>query len=74
MANSANTSAGVGGLDNQLSGSMQQLPSLNNLTVHQLLAASQGNLPTQQMIESPGMLICFYWRPPSLSELTPYKI
>lgn len=56
MGSSASSGAATAGnLTNQL-GNVQQLPSLNNVSVQQLLAASQGNLATQQMFDSPGML------------------
>ncbi|XP_071544527.1 CUGBP Elav-like family member 1 isoform X26 [Panulirus ornatus] len=54
MGSSAGSGATAGSLTNQL-GSLQQLPSLNNVSVQQLLAASQGNLATQQMFDSPGL-------------------
>ncbi|XP_071544364.1 CUGBP Elav-like family member 1 isoform X7 [Panulirus ornatus] len=53
MGSSAGSGATAGSLTNQL-GSLQQLPSLNNVSVQQLLAASQGNLATQQMFDSPA--------------------
>ncbi|KAK7068706.1 CUGBP Elav-like member 2 [Halocaridina rubra] len=53
MGNSASSGAGSS-LTSQMS-SMQQLPSLNNVSVQQLLAASQGNLATQQMFDSSGL-------------------
>ncbi|XP_037782962.1 CUGBP Elav-like family member 2 isoform X8 [Penaeus monodon] len=54
MGNSAGSGATAGSLASQL-GSIQQLPSLNNVSVQQLLAASQGNLATQQMFDSSGL-------------------
>lgn len=54
MGNSASSGAAAGSLTSQL-GSVQQLPSLNNVSVQQLLAASQGNLATQQMFDSSGL-------------------
>ncbi|XP_042210642.1 CUGBP Elav-like family member 1 isoform X9 [Homarus americanus] len=53
MGSTAGSGATAGSLANQL-GSLQQLPSLNNVSVQQLLAASQGNLATQQMFDSTG--------------------
>ncbi|KAK8744786.1 hypothetical protein OTU49_000616 [Cherax quadricarinatus] len=53
VGSSAGSGATAGSLTNQL-GSLQQLPSLNNVSVQQLLAASQGNLATQQMFDSSG--------------------
>ncbi|XP_045625055.2 CUGBP Elav-like family member 1 isoform X5 [Procambarus clarkii] len=53
VGSSAGSGATAGSLANQL-GSLQQLPSLNNVSVQQLLAASQGNLATQQMFDSAG--------------------
>ncbi|XP_066954418.1 CUGBP Elav-like family member 2 isoform X30 [Macrobrachium rosenbergii] len=54
MGNSASSGATAGSLTSQM-GSLQQLPSLNNVSVQQLLAASQGNLATQQMFDSSGL-------------------
>ncbi|KAK8744785.1 hypothetical protein OTU49_000616 [Cherax quadricarinatus] len=54
VGSSAGSGATAGSLTNQL-GSLQQLPSLNNVSVQQLLAASQGNLATQQMFDSSGL-------------------
>ncbi|XP_045111238.1 CUGBP Elav-like family member 2 isoform X3 [Portunus trituberculatus] len=54
MGSSTNSGATASSLSSQL-GNLQQLPSLNNVSVQQLLAASQGNLATQQMFDSPGL-------------------
>lgn len=54
MGSSTSSGATASSLSSQL-GNLQQLPSLNNVSVQQLLAASQGNLATQQMFDSPGM-------------------
>lgn len=57
MGSSTSSGATASSLSSQL-GNLQQLPSLNNVSVQQLLAASQGNLATQQMFDSPGMSQC----------------
>lgn len=55
MGSSTSSGATASSLSSQL-GNLQQLPSLNNVSVQQLLAASQGNLATQQMFDSPAGL------------------
>ncbi|KAB7504171.1 CUGBP Elav-like family member 2 [Armadillidium nasatum] len=51
--NSTNTGA-TGGLG-ALAGSIPQISSLNNISVQQLLAASQGNLSSQQIFDSQNL-------------------
>ncbi|KAK3869114.1 hypothetical protein Pcinc_025559 [Petrolisthes cinctipes] len=53
MGGSGGSGSSSSSLTNQL-GSLQQLSSLNNVSVQQLLAASQGNLATQ-MFDSQGL-------------------
>ncbi|KAG0710147.1 CUGBP Elav-like family member 2 [Chionoecetes opilio] len=57
MGGSTSSGAAASSLSSQLGTlqNLQQLPSLNNVSVQQLLAASQGNLATQQMFDSSGL-------------------
>lgn len=47
-----NSNTGAAGGIGSLAGSLPQISSLNNLSVQQLLAASQGNISTQQIFDS----------------------